>query len=364
MKEISGKLFKMTRTSLSLGLAILLGIMSLLMMPAGGNAADLTGESVSLSDPRTGQTSVSYTLTLDSQSTTAIACVRVEFDTAADGSGGLPTGMSIASIAMASGTDFVNAFADFNPVDSTTAGVAIFTDATPAAPTGGDDRTLVLSGITNGSTAGTSYFVIVNTYSDGGCTTPIDTNGKAAFIFTDGVTITATVDPTLDFDITDSTCDLGTLPTSGTHKGCDIDFDIDTNAGNGWTISAKGDSAGADETLRNTALGVDITANTSVDTLGTIGAQEAFGFNLVAGNTTTPDTGTALGGDTSGVSISGDYGNADDFKWPGATFETILTDTGTSSGTTATALVAANRSATTEAGAYSTTLVLRATANY
>lgn len=359
MKQTLDNIFSSTRAMFALFLALLLSAVSLLTLPGIGKAAELDTESTSLSDPRTSATGVTYTLTVGNVSASNIKCIETTFTTAVGGST-LPTGMVITpAVITPSGTlQTGGTWTESNPNAYTYRIVDAGAGSTPA---GGDGFTLVLAGITNSSDpAGTTYYTEINTFSDAACTTAVDSNGIAAFSLTDGVTITASVDPTLDFDVTDSTCDLGTLPTTGTHKGCDIDFDIQTNAANGWTISAMGESAGTDETLYNSAEGTEIAASTTAESLGTIGAEEDFGFNLVDSNTTTPDAGTAVSG--SGT-IAGDYTTVNTIHWPGGTFDTIISHTGASD-TSATVLVAANRSATTPAGNYSTTLILRAVANY
>lgn len=357
------KLFSASRKFLSAILIAALTFASFVLMPSGSSAAQIDTISTALSDSRISQTGVSYTISLGNIATaTAIECITIEFDTMQDGSGSLPTGMSIASAALSGSSTFIPTPASWSA--GVSGNVISLINASGENPSSGDGGTIILTGITNGSVAETNYYTIVNTFSDDACTIPVDTNGVSAFIFTEGVLITATVDSALSFDIADSVCDLGDLPTTGTHKGCDIDFSVATNASNGWSVSAKGDSPGTNASLYSTGATATIAALTIPGVLGTIGAAEAFGFNLVAGNTTTPDTGTALSGDTTGVSIDAAYSNNNVFYWPGTTDDTILTDTGTTPGTNATILVGANRSAVTPAGSYSTILVLTVIANF
>ncbi len=343
-------------------LAILLAFTSLLAMSSSSQAAVIDTTSTSISDSRIGETGVSYTLTLGNITASAIECITIEFDTEPDGSGSLPPGMNITSVGLGGGSTFIPIPASWTPaVNSNIVSLVNTSGETPGNVDGG---TIILTGITNGSTKATAYYTVVNTFANDDCTGAVDTNGVASFIFTEGVLITATVDSALSFDITDSDCNLGNLPLTGTHKGCDIDFSVASNSANGWTVSAKGDSAGTNASLYNSNASATITALTTAGGLGTIGAAEAFGFNLAASNTTTPDTGTALSGDTTGVSIASDYNTANTFKWPGTTNEVILTDTGTSPGTNATILVGANRSSVTPSGSYSTILVLTIVASY
>lgn len=351
------------RKSLSIALVALLVAVSFVITSNKSSAAQIDTTSTSLSDSRINQAGVSYTITLGNITTgTAIECVQVEFDTMHDGSGSLPAGMSLASVALDGSSDFMPTPASWSV--STSGNTVSLVNASGENPASGDNGKIILTGITNGSVSGASYYSIVNTFSDDTCTTPVDTNGVSAFAFAEGVLITATVDSALSFDVVDSVCDLGDLPTTGTHKGCGIDFSVATNAPNGWSVNAKGDSPGTNGSLYSSGSAATIAALTVSGALGSIGAAEAFGFNLVAGNTTTPDTGTALGGDTTGVSIDPAYSTANTFYWPGTAEDTILSDTGTSPGTNATVLVGANRSAVTPAGNYSTILVLTVIANF
>lgn len=179
------------------------------------SAATLSSISLSPSDSRVSQTSI-YTITQSSVTTSNIRCIRVEFDTAADGSGGKPAGMTITGATFNAGSNIVPTPASWSPSNNNGTGVISITEATGETPASASSRTIVLGAITNPSSAGTVY-ALVNTYNNTDCSTsPVDA-GVVAFAITDGTVVSAIVDPTLTFTVSDNAAACnGVSPTANT----------------------------------------------------------------------------------------------------------------------------------------------------
>jgi len=156
---ISRKKVKITLPVVGLILALVYFFYS----TVGVSAAALTGGSLTLSDSQPSATSVSYTLEFDNVTTSAIKCIRVEFDTAADGSGSKPTGMTITGVALGGSSSYIPTPGNWSPSADNGTGVIQITYATGETPASSSDRTVILTGITNGSTAGTGYYALLNT---------------------------------------------------------------------------------------------------------------------------------------------------------------------------------------------------------
>ena len=166
-------------------------------MLGGVHAASLTGGKIALSDSRPSGTSVSYDIEFDNVTASATRCLRVEFDTAADGTGGKPTGLDITSAAFSGTSDYVPTPASWTVANNNTTGVTSITLAGGETPGGASDRNLILTGITNGSTAETGYYVLFSTYNNVDCSTGAIDSGVGTFIYVTGQAVSLTVDPTL-----------------------------------------------------------------------------------------------------------------------------------------------------------------------
>jgi len=219
--------------SASVLLIVLMGAITYLTLPISANAAELTTESASLSDPTISHAATQYTITQSGITLSTIKCIKVLFGTAADGSGGLPPGMSLGTPTF-SGT-YVPTPASWA---AAVVGAAVqITFASGEIPGGATGRTIVLNGITNGSTSNTTYYANVSTYGATDCSTsPVDNNGKSTYVFTAGVQVSATVNPTLTFTVGSTTCDLGVLAANSTGK-CSHNMTAASNATSGYAIS-------------------------------------------------------------------------------------------------------------------------------
>lgn len=324
------------------------------------NAAALTTVSVTPSDSRPDASGVSYDIQASGVTQSDIKCIRVEFDTAVDGSGGKPSGLNISSAALSASSDYVPTPASWSISNNNTTGVSSITFATGESPASSSGRNVILTGITNGSTPDTSYYVIFNTYNNTDCASTGVDNATAAFIYTAGQSVSLSVDSSLSFTVagkssgsscngattnfttTSSTVPMGT-PTTSTNRIGAQDLTVSTNGAGGYTV---------------------YTRYTGLPTSGSNNIDDHSGSN--ASPTAFSAAGTEAFGYTTSDSSLG-TGTANRFTstpnvW--AAFTTSNAEVAYHNGAVANQTtcvgVQAGISATTQAGSYNTTLVYTA----
>ena len=295
---------KLLKKTLATTLALAMGLapLSPLSLVSGVHAASLTGGKIALSDSRPSGTSVSYDIEFDNVTTSATKCLKVEFDTAADGSGGKPTGLDITSAALSGSSDYVPTPASWSVANNNTTGISSITYATGETPASATDRNVILTGITNGSTAETSYYILFSTYNNTDCTSSAVDSGTATFVYVTGQAVSLTVNPSMSFNVaavnsgqtvngatttvtsTDGTIPFGTV-TSGALSIAAHDATVTTNAGSGYTLYVRytaAPSSGANSIDDHTGT------NSAPSTMSA--GTEAFGYTT---NDATLGTGTA-----------------------------------------------------------------------
>ena len=337
----------------SIGLVALMGMLSYLVLPVTASAADLTTESTALSDPTISHAATTYTITQSGVSLSPIMCIKVLFSVNADGTGSIPVGMSITGATYnAAGSTYVPDVQTWVASGNNGTGVVSITNATGETPASAGPDAIVLTGITNGSTANTSYFTTVSTYNNTDCaTSPVDVNGQSAYVFTAGVQVSATVNPTLTFAVSTTTCPLGTLTISTTGT-CVYTLTAASNAMSGYSISYASPAtltSGAN-TITGLTAGAASIQNTS-----------QYGFNLR--DNATPNIGTDPTGDTGYSFGAFGYGTPDSFKFTTAG-GSLVTSAGPTANTVFTVTHVANISATTPAGLYTSVQTYNITATY
>ena len=197
--------------------------------------------------------------------------------------------------------------------------------------------------ITNTTTNGSKTVAMTGTFTDVGTTT-------VSILNNDQVAVTATVDQSLTFTISDNTVEFGTLTSAD-------DFFADNAGGNPTEVEAHtlvvGTNAGSgySMTINGTTLtnGSFTIATTSANTASTIGSEQ-FGLRMNASG--------GLG------TVSAPYTAAgyafDSLNFP----DQVAAATGASANTTYSVRYIANIASNTEAGAYTSTLTYVATANF
>lgn len=198
--------------------------------------------------------------------------------------------------------------------------------------------------ITNGAADDDDTITIAGGFGDSG-TAAID------IITDDQVVVTATVQPTLTFAISDNTIEFGNLSASD-------DTFADDSAGNATETEAHTLSAGT-----NAASGYNITINgsTLTDGLKTI---DAIGSSNTATSVGSEQFGVRFTASGGSGTVSAPYAAAG-FAFDTAAFpDEIAASTVASATTTYSARYIANIASNTEAGSYTTTLTYVATGNF
>jgi hypothetical protein len=332
-----------------------------LLKPTQTRAATLSGGSVALGDSRP-STSTTYTIDFDNVSLSAIKCIQVRFSESASSFSAV-TGLSFSSSAFSG--DFVPTPASWS-VNTATGGTAKITYTTGETPASATDRTITLTNVTNGSNAENDYYILVDTFNNTDCaSSPVD-SGVAAFIYSNGQSVSLTVDPSLAFTVagvssggtvngatTNVTSTATTIPfarvvTASTNAIAEQLMTVSTNASSGYTVYARYTAA---PTSGSNSID-DVTGTNASPSAFSAAGTEAFGYTS---SDSTLGTGTADRFTSSG-------GN----KW--AKFTTtnaeIMYNAGPASSDTADIGYQVGIAGATPAGTYTTTVILTATALY
>ena len=331
------------------------------------DAATLTSASVSLSDSRPSQATVTYTFNFSGVTASNVKCVKIQFSDAAT-AGSKPTGMTLGGALDVSSSTYLAGLTGWTGITVTDAsGLFTITDVTGGVP--GSGNIVMTAHITNGSVASTTYYARFNSYDNVDCASTPRDDITLAFIYTDGVTVSATVDPTLTFSlgnvgssqtVNSATTNVATSSatavtfgsvTASTNKIAAHDLVVSTNAITGYTVYVK-------YTAALTSGGNTITDHTGTNAAPTAfpsPGTEAFGYTTEDGTLGTGTAGrfTATGGN----------------KW--AAYTTAFT-TSNEVAYSATAVASETTrvgyqvgvSATTEPGTYTTTVVYSAVPKY
>ena len=325
------------------------------------DAAVLTSGSVALSDSRPSTASVTYTIDFSNVTTSAIKCIKAVFSTQASG-GSVPSGFTSTGAALSGTSDYIPTPASWS-VDASVNGTVAITYATGETPASASSRTVVLTGITNASTADTAYYLQFSTFNNTNCSSSAVDSSTIAFIYTTGQAVSVTVDSTLTFTVnsvagsqsvngatttvssTSTTIPFGTV-TASANAIAAHDLTISTNSDNGYTtyIRYTGDLTSGGNTIDDLAT----YTNASPGAFSAAGT-EAFGY-------TTNDA--TLGTGTAGRFISN--------KW--ATFDTTNYEVAYSAGPVSSETTRVGYQVgvggSTDAGVYTTTVILTATPIY
>ncbi len=229
--------------------------------------------------------------------------------------------------------------------DTITAGHCVEVQIGANATSGGAGATQ----ITNPGTAQTATLAVsVNSGADTGTAgiAIVDTNF-------DQVSVTANVDPTISFAISDATIGFGTLSSSAARYATG-----DTNG------------TGSETSAHNLTVSTNATSGYTVYVLGATLTSGGNTINAIGGSATTSSVGTEQFGIN--VSASGGSGTASAPYATASNYAYNATSTqddiGSSNGPSATTTFAisylANILATTEAGSYTTTLTYTATGSF
>jgi hypothetical protein len=234
------------------------------------NAGTLTVAKDTISTSKPGATGVDHTITFKTATTGTIASVLIDFCTTSAGAcdpsspTGVPGGLSTTSATLGSVTGL-----GAGTLTKSTNGRLYYAISSPASVGSNTTITFPFSAVTNPSTADTSSFVRITTFSDTATypaspSTPIDDVTVAfAVLTTTSIAASATVDSTFTFSVagvasgghisggnTDVTTNVTTLANtipfgtisagSGGKKSAAHDLAVTTNSGSGYSITVKG----------------------------------------------------------------------------------------------------------------------------
>lgn len=344
---------KIFRFSSLIAITGLLMALLLPVMPAGA----LSATTLIPSDPRAGETGVTYTFDSAGFDTgTPIRCIDLFLNTQADGAGtavGTTTGFTVGTSTAITDTSWTE--------DTAVNGRMRLTFAAGEAPAA--SGTIVYDGVTNGAAEGTTYYGIFTTYTDAGCSTPAAGTDSSiiAYVLKNGELVTLTIDPTLTFTcspvIVGQTVNGATTTAASTASGIDHansvtaaangisahDLNVATNAPGGYTVYVRHTGQltnGASDTIDNLPVGTN-----AVPVAFTAVGTEAWGY-------TTEDA-TLAGGAATRFTAPGNFWAA--FS---TTNEPVIDNTSAPVGTETTRVGhQVGVASTTPAGTYQTTII-------
>ncbi len=325
------------------------------------HALQLTARSLTLTSSAPSAASTGYTFGFTVNQATTIKSVNVDICDSASGTcspagTGVPTGLTSTGAAVGTITGIGSGGA-WTGTFTTNGRLRIANNSNTGAPT---TVSMQITGITNPSTANSTYYARVTTYSDNAWTTPIDT-GTIAASTANQITVSASVDETLTFctgtsGITSSSCtgatgtsvNLGSLTTSTTGSGTS-QLGISTNANSGYAITVAGN------TLTSGANTVTALAAQTASAQG----SSQFGMNLKAN--TTPSIGSDPAG-TGTAAPTANYNTANQYRFVSG--DQIASKNASDNFRLYTASYVANIAGSTPAGTYTTALTYVATATF
>lgn len=338
-------------------------ILSLLLATAMTrlDAAQLTGASITLGNPNTNVQS-SYTATASSFTTaTTIRCIDLELNTSSDGTGSVPAGVTTTSSTLNSSSLITTGNWS---VDNGTNGTLRITNASGETPASSGN--VVWGNVTNGSSESTTYYGLLSTFSDVGCSSPVDTV-TMAYVYKDGEPVSLDIGATLTFacNAVGTTQPVNSASTNTASTSTGIDFGSLTTASNGI-------SAHDLEVSTNAAGGYSVYIRHTSD----LQTASASTISVHGGNNASPTAFSAPGTEAWGYttedsSLSG--GSPDRFtsaggdKWAGfntVNEEVVYNNVAAPSTETTRVGHQVGIAADTPAGSYQTTIVYTIVATY
>ena len=339
--------------------AAIVSLMFAAVLPAlPAHAAQITSRKLTLSSSAPSAASTTYTFNFTVPTTgTVVKSLDVLLCTTASGTcttfSGTTTGASLSSQPTGLG-----AASGWTGTFSTNGRLQIADSSNATTPSGA--VTLVFGGITNPTTANTSFYARITTYSDASWTTTVDA-GTVAGSTANQITVSATVPESLTFctgtsGITSSSCSgatgtsvsLGVLTTTAAGTGTS-QIGVTTNAGSGYNITVNG-----------------TTLTSGSNTIGALGSPTGsspgsaqFGINLRANSS------PSIGSDPAGAGSANptsNYNTVNSFTFNNA--DQIVSSGSADNFRLFTVSYIANITPVTPPGTYSTTLTYICTATF
>ncbi len=328
------------------------------MSPEKISAAQITSRKVTLStsSPSASAATTTYTFNFTLPSSTVLKSFEGLVCTTASGTCTTPTGFSVASSTITQPTNYGDA-SGWTVNTSTAGSLRMSKSGNSAAPTG--SQTVVFNNVQNPTTANSSFYIRMSSFSDASWTTVVD-SGVVAASTTNPIQLTGVMDESLTFctgtSITGTNCgtasgtsvDFGTFSSTSPSTGTSV-MAASTNGQTGYAITANG------ATL--TSGSNTITALTS-PTASSVGSAQ-FGLNLR--DNATPNIGTDPSG-ASGYSYGSGYGTTDSYKF--VTGDNVVTRSNQGDATAYTVSYLVNVPGSQPAGTYTATMTYICTATF
>jgi len=259
------------------------------------SAALLTDVSVELSDPRSDETSVTYTFGASGYTASTARCVQVVLNDQADGGGSVPSSIDTTGAALDGSTDTIPTPGSWS-TDFSTNGTLEASLAAGETLVAGD---LIFTGIDNGDTEGVTYYALIDTFTDVVCSTGLDSQ-VVAWTMIDGEPFSLTLNPTLTFTLSgvasgldvfplggpgtvDTTVlsdasgiDHGTTVTTSTNGLSAHDLNVSTNASSGYNVYVRHTQPLTNEQTDTIA---DHAGTNAVPTSFTAAGTEGWGYS-------------------------------------------------------------------------------------
>lgn len=357
----------------AIALVLVLSLVSLTILPRlsqKANAGTFTNAKLTISDSRAGNAATTYDFAFTTTVTTDIKQLTIQFCTTQSGACTVPTGMVTTGATRASDNLAGTGRTDTFGVNGT-----LTTVVTTPASQATQAVTVQYTGITNTTTANSSFYPRITTYSDTGSTVIDTATVAAAVLTTTSIAVSASVDSTFTFtvaavtsgsvngatiDLADTTANsipFGNLAID-TEEIAAHDLTVTTNSTNGYTVTVK---ALADPPLVDGTANIDKFSGTNASpSTWSAPAGSAASVNTGYFGYTTNDS--SLGtGTTDRFTSSG--GN----KWAGPTtspLEVAYSATGVGTGETTRVGWQAEVNSLQPAGSYTGTVILVATPTY
>ena len=331
--------------------AVALVMSAVALLPATANAAQITARSVTLSSssPAAATATTTYSLTFTIPSTTTVQSFQAQACTTAIGTCTTPTGFSSSASTFSGAAVLSNGTWSVNTATSG----ALRATATGSTTTTATSKTISFGSVQNPTTANTSFYLRLTTYSDTAWATPIDTgtvgtSTTVAFVVNADVaeSITFCVGVTASTSCVASGTSLTVAPnplTTASISTGTSQMTAYTNAQSGYTITYLAGN------FTSAVGGHTITAFPTTATASAIGTEQ-FGLRAAISS-------------GSGSSVSAAY-NTTDYAFNPGSATTIATAAGPVSANQYTVTYGANVAPTTESGAYSSTFNYVITGNF
>lgn len=329
------------------------------LAPGVSLATELPNRTLSIT-PATVSATASHKFTFDTSTAAGLGSIVFQYCTSAAGACVMPSGLdtSAATLTAQSGATGFS-------MDNSVQGRPLLINPSQTAVAGGITVSYTLGNIINPSSANTSFYVRITTYTGtDGATGPVDA-GTVGGAVVDGVVVNGITPESLIFcvgtsgtdctNITGNTVNLGVFSPLSATSGSSV-MSASTNAAGGYVITVSGN------TLQNGASSITAMGTQSLNSAGTGTSQTGtnqFGLNLVAN--TAPAGGAAVSGTGIGAPYGG-YGTANNFRFFSG--DTVASAAGPSKSNTYTAAYVVNIAGDLAAGTYTTTLTYTCTATF